>query len=38
MAHAARERAQEFTLERYGERLVAALKSFATKEHQPRRA
>ena len=38
MAYAARERAQEFTLERYGERLIAALKSFATKEHEPARA
>ncbi len=38
MASAARERAQEFTLERYGERLIAALQSFATKEHEPRRA
>ena len=37
MAHAARERAQEFTLERYGERLIAALKSFATKEDESRR-
>ena len=35
MAYAARERAQEFTLERYGERLIAALKSFAAKEHEP---
>ena len=38
MAHAARERAQEFTLERYGERLIAALQSFATKEHESTRA
>lgn len=38
MAYAARERAQEFTLERYSERLIAALKSFATKEHEPARA
>jgi glycosyltransferase involved in cell wall biosynthesis len=32
MAHAARERARDFTWERYGERLVAALKSFAASE------
>lgn len=35
MAYAARERAQEFTWERYGERLIAALKSFAAKEYEP---
>jgi glycosyltransferase involved in cell wall biosynthesis len=35
MAHAARERAQEFRWERYSERLIAALKSFAAKEHEP---
>jgi glycosyltransferase involved in cell wall biosynthesis len=38
MAHAARERAQEFTWERYSERLITALKSFATKEHEPAHA
>jgi len=38
MAQAARERAREFTWERYGERLIAALKSFATKGHEPARA
>ena len=38
MAYAARERAQEFTWERYGERLIAALKSFAAKEYEPVRA
>jgi glycosyltransferase involved in cell wall biosynthesis len=32
MAHAARERASDFTWERYGERLVAALKSLAASE------
>ncbi len=32
MAHAARERARDFTWERYGERLVAALKSLAASE------
>lgn len=37
MAHAARERAQEFTWGRYSERLIAALKSFAAKEHGPAR-
>ncbi|MGH8102620.1 MAG: glycosyltransferase [Chthoniobacterales bacterium] len=38
MAYAARERAREFTWERYGERLIAALKSFAAKEHESARA
>src|SRR5947207_337643 len=32
MSHAARERAREFTWERYGERLIATLKTFATKD------
>jgi glycosyltransferase involved in cell wall biosynthesis len=35
MAQSARQRAHEFTQERYGERLIAALKSFAAKEHEP---
>jgi len=38
MAHAARERAQEFTWDRYAERLIAALESFAAREHEPARA
>jgi len=38
MSEAARARARDFTWERYGERLIAALKSFATKEHDPSRA
>jgi len=35
MAQSARQRAREFTQERYGERLIGALKSFAAKEHEP---
>jgi len=35
MSHAARERARDFTWERYGERLVGALKSFAARQTQP---
>ena len=38
LAHAARERACDFTLERYGERLVSALRSLATKESELTRA
>ena len=34
MARAARNRARDYTWERYGERLVAALKSFATGKSQ----
>src|SRR6266516_3938932 len=35
MSHAARERARDFTWERYGDRLVGALKSFAVPQTQP---